>query len=76
MGEYTDPMDNLSINEKLILHQTKKMEKCFRDLQESIAELQKAVTAGNVVERLAYMAHGKQEPMKVIPDKQDDWKSL
>jgi hypothetical protein len=76
MGKFEDPMDNLSIQEKLIKHQTMRMEKCFDMIKEEIIELRRAVTAGNVVERLAHMAGERREPLKVIAEPSDDWKSL
>lgn len=71
-----DNGDNLSIQEKLILHQTKKMEMHLKSLQAAVHELTKAVTAGNVIDKLAHFA-GQQPAMKAIAEKEDDsWKSL
>ena len=48
--------DNLSVQEKLILHQTKKMETLLKQLLRQMEELTKAVTAGNVIDKLSHLA--------------------
>ncbi len=68
--------ENLSITEKLILHQTKQMQKSFKMLQNEIIELRRAVTAGNVVDRLANLAGASREPIRALTDELDDWKGL
>ena len=68
--------DNLTTLEKLVLHQTKQQNKNFKMLQNEILELRRAVTAGNVVDRLAQLAGERRDPIKAIADEADDWRNL
>lgn len=67
--------DNLSVQEKLILHQTKKMETLLNQLLRQMEELTKAVTAGNVIDKLSHMAHDRL-PEQALISEADDWRHL
>ena len=70
-----DNGDNLSVQEKLILHQTKKMEQLLKQLLRQMEELTKAVTAGNVIDRLSHMASDRR-PVQAMIEDADDWRHL
>lgn len=70
-----DNGDNLSVQEKLILHQTKRMETLLKQLLRQMEELTKAVTAGNVIDKLSYLANDRQPVQALIEDK-DDWRNM
>ena len=67
--------DNLSVQEKLILHQTKKMETLLKQLLRQMEELTKAVTAGNVIDKLSHLAHDRP-PVQALVNDADDWRHL
>jgi len=70
-----DNGDNLSVQEKLILHQTKKMETLLKQLLRQMEELTKAVTAGNVIDKLSYMANDRS-PIQALIEDNDDWRNM
>lgn len=70
-----DNGDNLSVQEKLTLHQTKRMEQLLNQLLRQMEELTKAVTAGNVIDRLSHMASDRP-PVQAMIQESDDWKNL
>lgn len=70
-----DNGDNLSVQEKLILHQTKRMETLLKQLLRQMEELTKAVTAGNVIDKLSYMANDRS-PVQALIEDNDDWRNI
>lgn len=67
--------DNLSVTEKLILHQTKQVSQQLGQILRQLEELTKAVTAGNVIDRLSHFAHERAPVQAMIKDT-EDWKNL
>jgi hypothetical protein len=70
-----DNGDNLTVQEKLILHQTNKMEILLNQLSRQIEALTKAVTAGNVIDRLTYLA-SNPPPERAVIESAEEWKNL
>lgn len=67
--------DNLSVQEKLILHQTNQMEILLKQVLRQIEELTKAVTASNVIDKLSYMTN-ERPPVQAIKANSDNWRDL
>jgi hypothetical protein len=68
--------DNLNNQEKLTLHQTRRMETLLNQLIKQVEELTKAVTASNVIDRLSTNLTSRPPIQAVIEGNSDDWREL
>lgn len=68
----TDLNDNLSVQERLTLEQTERIMEGLKRINRSIVTLQRAVSAQQVVDRLASLA-GQAQLKGAIKKDEDGW---